>query len=136
MGDIPERWQGFSNEEIAIAKYLEALGQQVAKNLQEGALGAGRQGDAFVNGVLTEFKTLDSGATENTIKNRVNKSIKGMGQAREIIIDARHSCLDENTARNGTFKALGIGRGKIDGITVIGDGFFFRYQPKLIDIYG
>ncbi len=48
--------------ERAIAEYLEAFGRKVSKNPQEGVPGAGRQGDAYVDGVVHEFKTLDPGA--------------------------------------------------------------------------
>lgn len=113
-----------------IAEYLENLGFTVTKNLREGVQGAGRQGDAYVNGVLHEFKTAGSGATSNTIRNQVNQSKKGTGQAREIIVDARNSGLSEADALRGTYLALGSSRGKVDGITVIGDGYFFRSVPK------
>jgi len=38
--------------------------------------------------------------------------------------------LTEEIARQGTFKALGVSRGMLDGVTVIGDNFFFRYTPR------
>ena len=78
-----------------------------------------------------EFKTLDPGATAKTIKNVVNNSIRKGGQAREIIIDARLSGLTEAVSRQGTFMALGISRGLLDGVTVIGDDFLFRFAPRL-----
>jgi hypothetical protein len=50
-----------------VESFLRGLGRRVEKNPLEGVLGAGRQGDFFVDGKLTELKTLDPGATSNTI---------------------------------------------------------------------
>jgi hypothetical protein len=116
--------------ERAIAEHLEGLGRKVSKNPLEGAAGAGRQGDAFVDDVLTEFKTLDPGASAGTIKNTVNNSIRNGGQAREIVVDARGTGLAEDAAKEGAAKALGISRGKLDGLMVIGDGYSFRWTPR------
>ena len=121
----------FSAEEQRIADYIEeATGLKATPNQLEGVVGAARQGDAFINGVKVEFKTLDPGATANTIKNVVNNSIRRGGQAREIVIDARGTGLTEAAAEQGAFKALGISRGLLDGVTIIGDDYFFRYVPR------
>lgn len=119
----------FSPKERAVADYLEGFGRKVTKNPLEGAAGAGRQGDAFVDGVLHEFKTLDPGAASSTIKNVVNNSIRKGGQARNIVIDARGTGLVKDEALRGIKRALGISRGKIDNITVIGDDFFVGLGP-------
>jgi hypothetical protein len=116
--------------ERAIASYLEGFGRKVSKNPMEGVAGAGRQGDAFVDGVLHEFKTLDPGAGPGTVKNVVNNSIRRGGQAREIVIDARGTGLSLEAAQQGAGKALGISRGKVDGVTLIGDDYFFRWSPR------
>ena len=42
------------------------------------------------------------------------------------MIDARGSGLTQEAASHGIGKALGISRGKIDNITVIGDDFFIN----------
>ena len=117
-------------KERAVADYLESLGRQVSKNPMEGVAGARRQGDAFVDGVLHEFKSLDPGAGPGTIKNVVNNSIRRGGQAREIVIDARGTGLGEAEAKQGAAKAFGISRGKVDGLTILGDDYFFRWSPK------
>lgn len=83
----------------------------------------GRQGDRIIDGIKTEYKTLDLGATQNTVKNVVNNSIRKGGQARQIIIDARGSGLTREEAITGIEKAMGISRGKIDQLRIIGDGF-------------
>ncbi|NJO14489.1 MAG: hypothetical protein HC877_01700 [Thioploca sp.] len=77
----------------------------------------------MIDGVQTEYKTLDPGATPSTVKNVVNNSIRRGGQARQIIIDARGSGLTREEALAGIRKAMGISRGKIDQLRIIGDGF-------------
>jgi hypothetical protein len=107
----------------AIDDYLRSKGEDPLPNPQEGVPGEGRQGDRFVDGVKTEYKTLDPGATSATIRNTVNNSIRKGGQARQIIIDARGSGLTEAEALKGIERAMGVSRGKVDRIRVIGDGF-------------
>jgi len=122
---------GFARkEEREIARYLDAVGRQVRPNPVEGASGMGRQGDAFVDGVLHEFKTLEPGATSATIKKVVNDSIRRGGQARYIVIDARATGLGRTEAQRGIFRALGVARGLLDRVTVIGDGYFIGYGPR------
>lgn len=79
--------------------------------------------------MIHEFKSLDRDATDSTIRNVVNRSKSGTGQGRELVIDARGSGLSEADAQNGVNRALGVSRGKIDGITIIGDGYIFRRGP-------
>ena len=134
MDKIPEveqRLNTFNDlNNRSIARYLENMGRVTIANKLEGVPGAGRQGDAFVDGVKTEFKTLSPNAGPNTIKNDVNNSIRGGGQARRIVFDARNTLLTKEEAEQGIFKALGISRGKIDFIEVIGNDYFFGYAPK------
>ena len=115
----------FTEEEWRIVEYLKARGHTVEPNLAQGMPGAGRQGDAFVDGVHSEFKTLSkSGAADsNTIKQMVNDSLRGTGQARRIYIDARGTGLTEAEATRGVARAMGIARGKLDAVIVIGDNF-------------
>lgn len=69
--------------------------------------------DALVDGVPTEFKTPDPGADSGTIKNAVNESISGIGQARRIIIDARGTGMSEAEAMRALARVGGIARGKL-----------------------
>ena len=117
--------------ERSIAEYLENQGRVAMKNELEGVPGAGRQGDAFVDGVKTEFKTLGADAHSGTIRNEVNNSIKHGGQARNFVIDARNAGLGGGEALRGVHRALGISRGKVDYIEVIGKDYFFGRAPKL-----
>ncbi len=114
---------GFLPKEERIAAYLRKLGRTVQANPRQGVAGAGRQGDAIVNGVLTEFKTLKGNGT-NTIKNSVNDSLREMGQARRMVLDGRGIGLTREVAEQGMNRAAGIARGKLDYIEVIGDDFF------------
>jgi len=106
-----------------IDEYLKEQGRETRPNEQEGMPGAGRQGDRYVDGVKTEYKTLDPGAGSNTVKNVVNNSIRSGGQARNIIIDARGSGLSQEEAVRGINRAMGISGGKVDTIEIIGDGY-------------
>jgi hypothetical protein len=63
----------------------------VSKNPLEGVPGAGRQGDAIVDGLKHEFKSLGQGADSNTIRNVINKSKNRGGQARDWVLDARNT---------------------------------------------
>ena len=117
-------------KERAIAEHLERLGRKVEPNLMEGVPGAGRQADAIVDGVRHEFKSLDPGATSATVRNSVDKSVSGIGQAREIVMDVRETGLSLKEARRGAGRALGISREKLDGLTLLGDDYFFRWTPR------
>jgi hypothetical protein len=122
--------RAFTPKNAAIADYLErATGVRPTPNPLEGVAGAGRQGDAIWNGLKVEFKTLDSGASPATIRNVVNESVRRGGQARNMVIDARGTGLGRAAAERGISRALGIRRGKIDGITVIGDDYMVGWGP-------
>ncbi|MDQ3231430.1 MAG: hypothetical protein M3Q07_06375 [Pseudobdellovibrionaceae bacterium] len=119
-----------SQEERAIAEYLEDLGRMVEKNPMEGVPGAGRQGDAIVDGIVVEFKNVEVGGDSSTIRNSVRRSVEGTGQSRTILFDARGSGISESEAKRGIFRALGAYGPKLDYVSVIGDGFFVGYGPK------
>ena len=69
--------RSFSPKEQSIADAIkQRTGLDATPNPLEGVAGAGRQVDALIAGVKHEFKTLDPGATANTIKNVVNNSIR------------------------------------------------------------
>ncbi len=85
--------------------------------------GAGRFADAEVDGLEIEFKTLETGATNSTIKNVISDSVRRGGQARHIIFDARESNLTKAETERGLARSGGITRGRVDGVRVIGDDF-------------
>jgi hypothetical protein len=88
VGIIDESARTFNPKERRIAEVLASEGKDV-KALPEGTIPNERSADALVAGRPTEFKSLDPGASSGTIKNTVNQSLKGGGQARDIIVDAR-----------------------------------------------
>ncbi|MBO1352185.1 MAG: hypothetical protein EBE86_034685 [Hormoscilla sp. GUM202] len=120
-GSIDESEREFSQPEKAIAQLLAIEGKTV-KALSEKP-DEGRNADAEVDGVSTEFKSLVLGATNPTVKNAINNSIRRGGQARDIIIDSRGSGLTETEAMTGLQRAKNITRGKIDSIRIIGDRY-------------
>lgn len=116
-------------KERKIAEYLENLGRKVEKNELEGVAGAGRQADAVVDGVKTEFKTIEIASPDSkTIKNIV---AGGVGQARTILIDARGSALTRSQAADGIFRSLGANGDKLDFVAVIGEGFFVGWGHRI-----
>ncbi|HLP87533.1 MAG TPA: hypothetical protein VK184_02865 [Nostocaceae cyanobacterium] len=119
---IDESEKKFSPQERKIAEVLEKEGHYV-KAKKESEVDGERTADAEVNGILAEFKSFGSGATNGTVKNVINKSIKRGGQARYIIIDARGSGLTEAEAIQGLERVKNITRGKLDSVRIIGDGF-------------
>jgi hypothetical protein len=53
----------------------------------------------------------------------INNSVRKGGQARHVIINAIGSGLTKDDALKGIARAMGISRGRIDSIRIIGDGF-------------
>lgn len=94
QGSIDESDRKFTHEEKAIAIKLKGEGKNVKSLAEENEKGV-RNADATVDGKKTEFKTPRPGATSGTIKGEVNDSIRGPGQARDIVIDAEHSGLTQ-----------------------------------------
>jgi hypothetical protein len=120
-GSIDESERPFLPKERRIAELLASEGKSVKAKRE---ISKQRSADAEVDGILTEFKTLDpSWATNASIKNVINKSIRHQGQARHIIIDARGTHLSESDAHRGLARARNITRGKLDTVRIIGDRF-------------
>lgn len=117
-----------AEREAALDEYLTQQGRSVRPNPDEGAPGAGRQGDRFVDGVKTEYKWLDPGATSASIRNSINNSLRRGGQARVIIVDARWSGLSAAEAQQGMARAAGISRGRVDVIEIVGNGFHLHLR--------
>ncbi|MGP3926506.1 CdiA C-terminal domain-containing protein [Streptomyces sp. 8N616] len=123
-GAIDESEKAFSPKERKIAESLQAEGKNV-KALKESTVEGQRTPDALVDGVPTEFKTLQPGAAPNAIKNTLNTAKK---QARDAIIDARGSGLSESGAREGMGKFLRDNpAGRMNSIRIIGDGFHIHW---------
>ncbi|MFE4055906.1 PrsW family intramembrane metalloprotease [Streptomyces sp. NPDC059096] len=119
-GEIDESEKAFNQKERKIADLLKSEGKKVKAQAESRESGV-RTADAAVDGVQTEFKSLDPGATSNTVKNQLNSA---KGQARDAVLDSRGSGLDEEAAREGLGKFLRNNPpGRMDNIRIVGDGF-------------
>ena len=116
----------FSEAEESIAEYLRGRGDTVSHNPLEGTAGAGRQGDAIVNGEPHEFKTVTKpNANANTIRNTVNDSAKRRGQAPTIVFDVRGTSMPLSEAQYGARQALGGLQKVVKRIIIIGKGYHY-----------
>jgi len=111
-------------KERAIAEYLENQGRVTIQNPLEGVAGAGRQGDSFVNGVKTEFKTLTpkmdgTPHTADTVQKVIKRSRTDGGQAEHIVIDARNVNISEAELHRGISKYFGASDGNLKSVEVI-----------------
>lgn len=121
-GSVIEARAKFSAPERRIADVLVSEGKTV-EAVPRSTTERVRTGDALVDGRRTEFKSMDPGADSATVRNEVNNSVRGGGQARDMILDARGSGLSEAEAVRGLNRASGITRGRIDSIRIIGNGY-------------
>ena len=107
----------FQDKEMRIVYLLSSEGKTVL-SIPESTR---KTADALVNGVPTEFKTLDPGADNSTVKTSINNAMK---QARDVIIDARGSGLTEAEALRAIARVRGFAKGKLESVRIIGDGLF------------
>lgn len=120
-GSIDQRARAFQPAERAIAEALALRGANVTALAEDHSLRQ-RQPDALVDGRVTEFKSLRPGATDATVKNQLRAA---QGQAPNVVIDARNSGLDENSAALGARRFLGSpwAQGRYTTILILGDGY-------------
>ncbi len=120
LGVIDERAKRFSPAERRIAEYLADQGSAVV-SVSEGYGIYGRTADARVNGVPVEFKSLDPGASDRTVKAALNSA---KGQARYAVIDVRSSGLTEDQAYRGIRRFSGTPHGnRLDAVLIVGDNY-------------
>lgn len=119
LGSIDESAKPFGDAERRIADLLKGEGKEV-KSLKEVDRAGFRTPDAEVNGVPTEFKSLDPGASSSTVRNALSSA---KGQARDAIIDGRLSGISRDEAERGLRRFLGYNQGRMDKIRIIGDGW-------------
>jgi len=125
LGVIDERAKKFSPAERRIAEYLAVDGSAVV-SVSEGYGVYGRTPDARVDAVPVEFKTLDPGASDRTVKAALNSA---KGQARHAVIDARGSGLTEDEAERGLRRFFGTPHGnRIDAVLVVGDNYSIDWK--------
>jgi hypothetical protein len=111
--------KAFNPAEQAIAEHLAGEGRSVTA-LAESTVEGVRTADALVDGVPTEFKSLDLGASNATVKQALNSA---RGQAPNAFVDARGSGLTEAEAQRGLARYLGQQRGGLDSVRILGDGY-------------
>jgi hypothetical protein len=104
LGVVDERARRFFPEERLVADLLAMEGKVVVAQEEDHTRPGIRQWDADVDGVPAEFKALEPGATNATVKSAVKDA---MGQARHVIVDCRLSGISEAEARRGVARVLG-----------------------------
>ena len=125
LGVIDERSKRFSAAERRIAEHLAAPGPAVV-SVSEGYGIYGRTADARVNGISVEFKSLDPGASDRTVKAALNSA---RGQARYAVVDARDSGLTEDQVHRGIRRFSGTPHGnRLDAVLVIGDNYTIDWK--------
>jgi Contact-dependent growth inhibition CdiA C-terminal domain len=125
LGVIDERAKRFSSPERRIAEYLASGGPAVVA-VPEGYGVYGRTPDARVDAVPVEFKSLDPGASDRTVKAALNSA---KGQARHAVIDARGSDLSEDEAQRGMRRFFGTPHGnRIDAVLILGDHYSIDWK--------
>lgn len=119
-GVVDERASRFQPPERRLADYLAGEGRAVAA-IHDGFGRAGRRPDAAVDGVETEFKSLDPGASNTTVKAALTSA---KGQADHAVVDARGAGLERQEAERGLRRFLGTPHAtSMTAIRIIGDDF-------------
>jgi hypothetical protein len=125
LGVVDERAKKFSPAERRIAEHLAANGVAVV-SVSEGFGVYGRTPDSRVDNVPVEFKSLDPGASDRTVKAALNSA---KGQARHAVIDARGSGLTEDEANNGIRRFRGTPHGdRLDAVLIVGDEYIIDWK--------
>ena len=125
LGVIDERAKRFSAAERRVAEHLADPGPAVV-SVSEGFGIYGRTADARVNDIPVEFKSLDPGASDRTVKAALNSA---KGQARHTVIDARDSGLTEDQAHRGIRRFGGTPHGnRLDAVLIIGDNYTIDWK--------
>jgi hypothetical protein len=119
-GVVDERASQFSPRERRIADLLAGEGRAVVA-VHDGYGRQGRRPDAAVDGVWTDFKSLDPGAGDTTVKAALTSA---KGQARHAVVDGRGSGLTRDEADRGMRRFPGTPYGQqLEAIRVIGDDY-------------
>jgi hypothetical protein len=124
-GVVDERASRFQPRERKLADFLASEGRTVVA-IHDGHGRDGRKPDAAVDAVWTEFKSLDPGATDRTVKAALTSA---KGQARHAIIDGRESGLDHAAADQGMRRFIGTPyANRLDTIRIVGDDFDLNWK--------
>jgi hypothetical protein len=120
LGIVDERARAFLPKERRIASLLAEAGAAVIA-VHDGYGAEGRKPDALVDDIYTEFKSLDPGASNKTVRSALKDA---KGQAAHAVIDARDSGLSHDEAERGMRRFLGTPYGyRLDAIRIIGDDY-------------
>ena len=117
LGIVDERARAFMPKERRIASLLAGAGAAVVA-VHDGYGAEGRKPDALVDDTYTEFKSLDPGASNKTVRSALKDA---KGQAAHAVIDARGSGLSPDEAERGMRRFLGTPYGhRLDAIRTWG----------------
>jgi hypothetical protein len=119
-GLVDERASQFSPRERRVADLLASEGRAVVA-VHDGYGRHGRRPDAAVDGIGTEFKSLDPGASDKTVKAALTSA---KGQARQAVVDGRDSGLSREQADRGMRRFLGTPYAdRLEAIRIVGDDY-------------
>jgi Contact-dependent growth inhibition CdiA C-terminal domain len=128
-GTLDESGRRVPWEELSVATILVAEGHHVRAWPERG--GRGRRPDFEVCGVKTEVKTLDRGATAQTVANAVRR---GQAQGEVVIINASCSGLSLRQAEAGVHRFVGSGPlGRVSEVRVLGAGFSLSFPRAALE---
>ena len=120
LGIVDERARSFLPKERRIACLLAESGLAVVA-VHDGYGAEGRKPDALVDDTYTEFKSLDPGASNKTVRSALKDA---KGQASRAVIDARDSGLSQDEAERGMRRFFGTPYGcRLEAIRIIGDDY-------------
>ncbi len=121
LGIVDERARAFEPHERRTADSLAREGAAVIALFEDHSAKHAKNTDALVDGVPTEFKSVDPGASDATVKSALKYA---KDQARHTIIDARDSGLPEADAHRGIRRFLGTPEAHAtDTIRIIADDY-------------
>ena len=124
-GLVDERASQFSPRERRVADLLAGEGHAVVA-VHDGYGKHGRRPDAAVDGVWTEFKSLDPGASDKTVKAALTSA---KGQARQAVVDGRDSGLSRDAADRGMRRFLGTPHAyQLEAIRIVGDDYDLNWK--------
>jgi hypothetical protein len=124
-GVVDERASQFSPRERRVADLLASEGRTVVA-VHDGYGRQGRRPDAAVDGVWTEFKSLDPGASDKTVKAALTSA---KGQAHQAVVDGRHSGLSRDEADRGLRRFLGTPYAyQLEAIRIVGDDYDVNWK--------
>ena len=128
LGVVDERARRFLPAERGTAEWLADRGAAVVALPEDSSVPEPKP-DALVDDRITEFKSLQPGATASTVNNQL---LRARGQARHVVVDVRGSGLDETVAQRGLARFSGSpwGRGRFDSILIVGEDFVIHEERE------